>query len=258
MLILRSLAFNVLFYAVLIGLMILGLPLLVFGPGTIKELARVWARVSLWLLRVVCGTRVEFRGLDNIPPGPCIVAAKHQSAWDVFALTVPFPAFTFVLKRELTWIPLFGWYLLRGGQIAINRAKGRAALTEAAAKGRGVLGRGHQLFIFPEGTRRPPGAPPLYKYGAAYIYANNAVPCVPVALNSGLFWPRRRFIRRPGTVVVEVLPPIAPGLTAAKFLPVLQSRLEEACDRLNAEAVGRDPRLTAAMTGPEAAPLGAG
>ena len=247
MVFLRSIVFNVLFYAALIGLMILGLPLLAFGPGRIKRLAAVWGHVSLWLLRVVCGTRVEFRGLENIPRGACLVAPKHQSVWEVFALTTVFPDFTFVLKRELTWIPLFGWYLSRGGQIAIDRSNGRAALVQAARKAKGVLASGHQLFLFPEGTRRPPGAPPQYKLGVAHIYAANDVPCVPVALNSGLFWPRRRLIRRPGTIVVEVLPAIAPGLSAAEFLPLLQSRVEAACDRINAEAVDRHASLDCSL-----------
>lgn len=243
MLILRSLLFNLLFYAALILLMSAGLPLLVFGTARVKWLASLWGHQSLWLLRVVCGTRIEVRGAEHIPSGACIVAPKHQSVWEVFALTTVFPDFTFVLKRELTWIPLFGWYLVRSGQIAVDRSKGRAALAQAARKGKAVLAGGHQLLLFPEGTRRPPGAPPDYKPGVAFIYAQNAVPCVPVALNSGLFWPRRRFIRRPGTIVVDILPPIAPGLRAAEFLPLLQARVEAACERLNAEATNRDPDL---------------
>ncbi len=247
MVVLRSLVFNVLFYAALIALMVLGLPILFCGPTRVRHMATLWGRQSLWLVRVVCGMRIEVRGLENVPPGGCIVAPKHQSIWEVFALTTVFPDFTFVLKRELTLIPLFGWYLVRSGQIAVDRAKGRAALTQAARKGREVLGNGKQLVLFPEGTRRLLGAPPDYKVGVAYIYAVNAVPCVPVALNSGLFWPRHGFIRRPGTIVVDILPAIPPGLRAAEFLPLLRDRVEAACDRLNAEAMDRDPDLARAV-----------
>lgn len=255
MLVLRSLLFNVLFYVVLIVIMILLLPMVVFGPDTVKAAARVWGRASLWLLRVVCGIRVEFRGRENIPPGAILVAAKHQSIWEVFALITVFENFTYVLKRELTWIPLFGWYLLRSGQIAIDRSRGRAALAEVTRKGRVVAAEGRQLFIFPEGTRRPPAAPPSYKFGVAYVYADLKVPCVPVALDSGLFWQRRSFLRRPGTIVVDILPPIPPGLPTSDFLPLLQDRIETATNRLIAEALAKDPRLRAALapSGPAAA-----
>lgn len=247
MLVLRSLVFNVLFYVVLIGIMLLMLPTVFLGPDSVKASARLWGRASLWLLRVVCGIRVEFRGLHNIPPGACIVAPKHQSIWEVFALITVFQDFTYVLKRELTFIPLFGWYLMRSHQIAIDRTKGRAALSQVVRQARTILGEGHQLFIFPEGTRRPIGAPPSYKFGAAYVYAENDVPCVPVALNSGLFWPRRSFLRRPGTVVVDIMPPIAPGLSASAALRLLEDQIEAASDRLNAEALAKDPRLRAAF-----------
>lgn len=249
MLILRSLIYNVLFYVILIVIMIALLPALLLGPPFVRAAARVWGRASLWLLRVVCGTRLEVRGRENIPDGGIIVASKHQSFWEVFALITVFQDFTYVLKRELTWIPLFGWYLSRGAQIAINRSHGRAALAEVSRKAKGVIAEGRQLFIFPEGTRRPPGAPPAYKFGVAFIYNDLKVPCVPVALNAGLFWPRRRFLRRPGTIVIDILPAIPPGLSVAAFLPLLQERIEAASDRLLEEAVASDPRLRAAVTG---------
>jgi 1-acyl-sn-glycerol-3-phosphate acyltransferase len=252
MLVLRSLVFNFLFYVVLVAIMAVLLPTVLLGPDKVKAAARVWGRASLWLLRVVCGTRVEFRGLENIPAdGGFIVAAKHQSVWEVFALITVFKDFTYVLKRELTYIPLFGWYIARGRQIPIDRSKGRAALAEVARKARVILAEHRQLFIFPEGTRRPPGAPPDYKYGAAFVYADTKVPCVPVALNSGLFWPRRSFLRRPGTIVVEIMPPIAPGLSTTAFLRLLQDKIETASDRLLEEAIANDPRLAAGvMRGP--------
>lgn len=249
MLVLRSTLFNVLFYLNLLALMVLGLPGLVRGrQGVMRQSAR-WGRSSLWLLRVICGMDVEFRGLHHVPHGAMIVAAKHQSFWEVFAFLTIFPDFTYVLKRELARIPLFGLYAKCGEQIAIDRARGRAALAQVSQQARKVLADGRQLLIFPEGTRRPPGAEPQYKFGVAFIYTETGALCLPVALNSGLFWPRRSFLRRPGTVLVEFLEPIRPGLDKAAFLKDLETRIEEASTRLMAESVGRDPRLTPRASG---------
>ena len=243
MLVLRSVIFNVLFYLNLLALMVLGLPWLSRGRSAVMLQSGRWGRSSLWLLRVVCGLHVEFRGLHHVPKGGLIVASKHQSFWEVFAFLTIFPDFTYVLKGELARIPLFGLYAKAGQQIAIDRARGRAALAQVSEQARGVLADGRQLLIFPEGTRRPPGAPPQYKFGVAHIYGETGARCLPVALNSGLFWPRRSFIRRPGTVLVEFLEPIEPGLDRASFSRELESRIEIATARLTAEAVGRDPSL---------------
>lgn len=243
MLALRSLIFNLLFYINLFAALVVGLPTLLFGRKAIFGVAHYWARSSLLLARVICGIRFEARGLDAIPQGALIVAAKHQSIWETFVLTLYFKDFSFVLKRELTWIPFFGWYLLRSQQIAINRAKGSSALSQVSAAAQKLFADGRQLFIFPEGTRRAAGAPPAYKYGVAHIYANANVPCLPVALNSGLFWPRRSFIRRPGVIVLSVLPEIAPGLSAREFLAVLSQRIEDETNKLNQEAIVIDPSL---------------
>lgn len=247
MLILRSALFNVLFYLVLIGLMLVGLPTLFCGRHAVFWLARLWGRASLWLLDEICGMRVEFRGIENIPSGGTIVAPKHQSIWETFALLAFFPDFAFILKRELKLIPVFGWYLARAEQIAINRSDGRTALTQATEGARALLRQGRQVLIFPEGTRRPVGATPVYKFGVAHIYAECGAPCLPVALNSGLFWPRRSFVRRPGTVLVEFLAPIAPGLGKEEFFTELQGRLETATKSLIAELIARDPRLSQAL-----------
>ena len=192
---------------------------------------------------MICGLDVEFRGIENIPKGGFILAPKHQSVWETFAMLLFVPDFTYILKRELTWIPLFGWYITRAEQIAIDRARGTSALSQATQRSREALAQGRQILIFPEGTRRPAGAPPLYKYGVANIYGECQVPCVPVALNSGLFWPRRRFLRRPGKVLVEFLEPIQPGLDKHPFLKLLQERLEAASNRLIAESLALDPTL---------------
>jgi len=243
MLFARSLVFNILFYATLAFLMIFGLPCLVAGRRGVFFLARLWANASNWLLRHICGLSAEYRGVANIPEGGFIFAPKHQSAWETFSL-IPFAKdFSFILKRELTWVPIFGWYLSRGEQIAINRATGGSALSEATRRSLEAISQGRQIFIFPEGTRRPAGSPPLYKFGVAKIYAETRASCVPVALNSGLFWPRRTILRRPGTILVEFLEAIPPGLPRDEFLRVLSERLESATNRLIEESIAKDPSL---------------
>ncbi|MGU3361387.1 lysophospholipid acyltransferase family protein [Methylobacterium sp. M6A4_1b] len=251
MLLVRSLAFNLAFYAATTLIAIGGLPTLVSRRGVIR-LAQFWGRVTLWLLRVVGGITVEFRGVATIPPGPLLVAAKHQSALETLALVTAFPDFAYILKRELLWIPLIGWFLSRSGMVAIDRSKGAramAAMNEAAAQ---AIRDGRQLIIFPEGTRRPPGAAPAYKLGITHLYAALGVPCLPVALNTGLHWPRRSLVRRPGTSVIEFLAPIPPGLDRTRFLEVVQGRIETASDALL--AAGRSELAAAGHAVPEAAP----
>lgn len=245
MLALRSALFNVLFYGLLIALMLAGLPTMLFGRHAVLRLSNAWGMGSLWLLRTVCGTRVEFRGLDNIPAEPCIVASKHQSFVEIIAFCSLFRDFSFVFKRELTRIPLFGWYLSASRQIAVDRTQGRGALTEVSRRAAAVLRQGRKLLIFPEGTRRPPDAPADYKSGIAFIYSETGAPCLPVAINSGLFWPRRSFRRRPGAIVIAFLPVIPPGLPRQDFQDRMRSAIEAASRALMAEAVEADPRLAA-------------
>jgi 1-acyl-sn-glycerol-3-phosphate acyltransferase len=240
---LRSFAFNILFYATLIVLMILGLPSVLMGRRAVFFMGRLWGACSLWLLKHICGLTIEFRGLENIPKGGYIIAAKHQSFLETFSLLKHAPDFAYILKHELMYIPFFGWYLWGAEQIGIDRARGKNALSVLNERATAVLRAGRQIFIFPEGTRRPPAAPPQYKYGVAYLYADSGAPCLPVALNTGLYWGRRGFQRRPGVAIIEYLPPIAPGLDRETFLSKLQEAIEAACARLNAEAVARDSSL---------------
>lgn len=238
MLVFRSYLFNTLFYAnTVIMLIVIGIPALLLPGRATVWMAITWARISLWLMRVIVGTRYEVTGLDNIPAGGIIVAAKHQSFWETFALLTVFTDPVYILKRELTWIPFFGWALLKSRMIPVDRgAKGRA-LAQITRRAHVELGqRRRQLIIFPEGTRRPPGAEPAYKFGVAHLYAELSVPCVPVALNSGLYWPRRKAIRRPGTVRISILPPILPGMDKVSFHTELQRRIEPECNRLLALA----------------------
>jgi 1-acyl-sn-glycerol-3-phosphate acyltransferase len=243
----RSLIFNTLFYLNLVVLMIVGLPTMLFGRRAVFALARLWGAISVWLLEMICGLRLEYRGVENIPPGAILIAVKHQSFLETFALLKYAPDFAIILKRQLTYVPLFGLYLIVSQQIAIDRGRGRQALQQIAAAAKPVFAAGRQVFIYPEGTRRLPGAPPMYKQGVAALYAATEVPCLPVAVNTGLFWRRRGFLRRPGVAVIEYLPAIAPGLDRAAFIKRLQSTIETACEGLNAEAVDKDPSLAAVV-----------
>lgn len=235
MLFVRSILYNALFYLNLGILLIVAIPTIAMPRRAVLGMAKLWGRTSVWLLRAVCGTRVEFRGVEKIPQGPLIVAAKHQSTWETFALLKLFDEPTFIVKRELMWIPVFGWCMWRGGMIPVDRGAGSQALMDMTRRARSEIRSGRQLFIFPEGTRRAAGAEPRYKFGVAHLYAEIGVPCVPVALNSGLFWPRRSFWRYPGTIVVEFLDPIPPGLAKDAFFARLQDDIETATARLIAE-----------------------
>ena len=235
----RSLLFNALFYLNLTVRMIVALPTFALPYAFLLRVLRAYARSSLWLLRTVCGVTVEWRGREKFPTGAYIVACKHQSVWETFALFMLLPDPTYVLKRELMWIPLFGWLATKARMIPINRSSQAKALARMTVAARAEIARSRQIVIFPEGTRRPPGAEPRYLPGVAYLYAETGLPCVPIALNSGLFWPRRSLRRYPGTVLVEVLDPIPPGLDKRAFLKRLQTVLEEATARLVQEAVIR-------------------
>jgi 1-acyl-sn-glycerol-3-phosphate acyltransferase len=231
-LIIRSLVFNVLFYLNLLVLVIAALPTLVMPRRAILAIAKFWARTNIWLLRAICGITVEYRGLDKIPRGPLIIASKHQSTWETFALLPLVSDPVYIMKRELMWIPFFGWHTWKAGMIGIDRSKGPQALAGMNACARRELANNRQIIIFPEGTRRPPGAEPHYRYGVMHLYMETGVTCVPIALNSGLFWPLRSLRRYPGTIRVEVLDPIEPGLDKAEFFVLLQREIEAATGRL--------------------------
>jgi 1-acyl-sn-glycerol-3-phosphate acyltransferase len=248
---LRSLIYNMLFYVLLAFWVIVGIPTYLMPRSAIMSVARYWARSSIWLLRVICNIKVEYRGLEKIPKGPLIVASKHQSMWETFALLQFFDQPLFIVKRELKWIPLFGWYLIKSDMIAVNRgAGGRSLLTMARRAGEQVR-RGRQLIIFPEGTRTAVGAPPRYKAGVAQIYVDCGVTCLPVALNSGLFWPRRTFMRYPGTLVVEFLDPLPPSMSRDEFTARVSSVIEEATNRLVEAARREQAQLFGRVPGPE-------
>jgi len=236
----RAFLFNVIFYVTTVLFLGLGSPLL-FGPRSWAMAAlALHARTELWLLKTIVGTKLEVRGREKLPNGACLVASKHQSAWETFALIPLFRDPAYLMKRELFYVPFHGWFSYKFKMIPVDRDKGPTALRRmlAQAKTRAAVGR--EIVIFPEGTRRAPGAPPDYKTGVFLLYEALQIPCVPVALNSGLFWPRRSFKRYPGTIVVEFLDPIPPGLPKREFLPRLQETIEIASNRLIAEAGGTE------------------
>ena len=233
---LRSLLFAFVFYVNTALFLVLGAPLLL-GPRRWAMMGlEAHARASMFWQRLIVGTDCEVRGLDNLPKGPALIAAKHQSAWDTFGLVPLFRDPAIVMKAELGWIPFYGWFSHKFEHLFIERERGPAALRALIAGARSRLAEGRDVVIFPEGTRRPPGAEPDYKPGVVALYEALDVPCVPVALNSGLFWPRRSLVRYPGTIVVEILEPIPPGLLRTEFRYELQHRIEEASDRLLREA----------------------
>jgi len=238
----RSVLFNLAFYLVMIVALVVCLPALLLPRGVAWVLTGLFARTMIGLHRVIAGVRLEIRGRGNVPPGGCLIAAKHQSMWETIALLPVFDRPAVILKRELLMIPLFGWFAAKLGMIPVARGQGTAALRDLTARTHLALAEGRPVIIFPEGTRREPGAPPQYKQGVAFLYRDLGVPCVPLALNSGLFWPRRAFVRHPGRLIVDILPPIPPGLPIRPFLARLVGEIEPAADRLIVEAAA-DPNL---------------
>lgn len=243
----HSLLFNVLFYVTTTLFVVIGSPLL-FAPRSWAMAAlKLHARFELFLLRAIVGTKTEVRGRENIPEGPCLVASKHQSAWETFALIPIFRDPALLMKRELFWIPFHGWFSYKFEMIAVDRDRGPTALRRMLREARKRIDDRREIIIFPEGTRRPAGAPPDYKTGIVLLYDALGVPCIPVALNSGLFWPRRSMLRRPGTIVVEILDPIPPGLPKGEFLRRLETAIEGASNRLLVEAGAPEPAGASAV-----------
>lgn len=235
MIYIRSAIFNFIFYLNLILFLVLGSGFF-FTPRkwSIRAL-QAWASLSLMLLRVLAGIRMEVRGRENIPPGPCLVAGKHQSFWETFAILPLFDDPAMVLKKELSYIPFFGWFIHKFRMIPVERTAGSQALRLMLSRAEREIEAGRQVVIMPEGTRRGPDDLPAYKPGAMALYGRLGVPCVPFALNSGLFWPRRKFIRRPGTIVISFLPAISPGLDRKAFQQRLESVIESETASLVAE-----------------------
>jgi 1-acyl-sn-glycerol-3-phosphate acyltransferase len=236
---LRSLIFQVLFYLWTALCAFLGLPFMLTPRLWMMRFGTEWSRVSLRLLRLSAGLDHEVRGREHLPPGPALIAMKHQSAWDTFAVPVLFPLAAMVIKRELGYVPFYGWYALKAGMIPIDRKGRGAALLAMVAACKAALAQQRSIVIFPEGTRSAVGAKVRYQPGVAALYAALDVPIVPVAVNSGVFWGRRAFVKRPGRIIVEILPAIAPGGERRAALRAVEAQIEAATARLVAEAAGK-------------------
>lgn len=229
----RSLVFNSLFW-LWTGLLALAVaPAAPFmSPGAMRRYAAFWMRGLHKLLKLVVGLDLRIEGLEHLPAGPCIIASKHQSSFETLVFHTIRPELVIGLKEELMRIPLFGWYLRIAQNIAIDRGGAAKAMRSLIKGAELAVSRGLSILIFPEGHRRPPGAEPDYKPGVAALYMALDVPVVPVALDSGRFWPRRSFTKRPGTITVQLLEPIAPGLDRRRFMRLLEERTESACTAL--------------------------
>lgn len=232
----RSLIFVAIFYLNTAVFLLAGSPLLLAPRSWAMAGLRAHAHASLFWMRLIVGTKMKVRGLENLPAGPALIAAKHQSAWDTFALIPLFRDPAMIMKAELGAIPFYGWFSRKFEHILVKRDKAASALRQMIRQARERAQQNRDIVIFPEGTRRAPGAPPDYKSGVLALYEGLERPCVPVALNSGLFWPRDSFTKRAGTIVVEILEPIPAGLPRAEFRRRLIEKIETASERLQREA----------------------
>ena len=247
----RSFVFNMFFFVWTALAVLVMAVLLPFPRRAMASIVDLWAWVLNGGLKVLVGLDFEVRGRENIIDGPAIYAAKHQSAWDTYVYFLILKDPCYILKKELLSIPVWGWCAIKYGAVAVDREGGGAALKKMLKEVANRIERGFNVVIFPEGTRTPPGSRQPYHPGVAAIYGKSDVPVVPVALNSGLFWGRRSFAKRAGTITVEFLPPIEKGLRRRQFMDVLETSVETASDRLIAEAVDRDPRLKSALVIPD-------
>ena len=224
----RSALFMLWFVAVSTVLSIIFCPVLILPRASCVWLARIWARATLWGLKLFAG--IDMRVTGPVAEGGVLVAAKHMSMWDTLALYLVLKDPAIVLKRELLYIPFYGWFLWKATAIAIDRGAGASALRKMTNEAKKVIAAGRPILIFPEGTRKKPGAPPDYKPGVAAIYGLLGVSCVPVALDSGRYW--SGFWKYPGTITLAFLEAIPPGLKRAAFMETLEARIETVTNAL--------------------------
>jgi 1-acyl-sn-glycerol-3-phosphate acyltransferase len=234
---LRALAFNIAFYGVTLLLGLAGLPFLLAPRRWVMWFGRFWPRCVLGLLKAIVGLDGEIRGREHLPPGPCLIAMKHQSTWDTLILPVLLGDPAVVMKRELLFVPFYGWYAARAGSIFVDRKGGPGALRRMVAAARRAAAIGRPVVIFPEGTRTAPGRRLTYQPGVAAMYQALGVPLVPAAVNSGLYWGRRSFVKRPGRIVLAFLEPIPPGLPRRQMMQELETRIEDTTAALEREAL---------------------
>lgn len=240
---LRALLFNLAFWVDTAFWGVVGLPFLLTPRRTAMRFGRFWAQSVLALLKLIVGLDGEIRGRGNIPAGGCLIAMKHQSAWDTLILPPLLGDPAVVIKRELQYVPFYGWYATRAGSIFIDRKGGAAALRRMVAAARQAVTAGRPVVIFPQGTRTAPGEIAPYQPGVAALYRELGVPLVPAAVNSGLFWGRRAFVKRRGRITLEFLEPIPPGLPRREVMAALETRIEAATAALEREAGFSRPPL---------------
>jgi 1-acyl-sn-glycerol-3-phosphate acyltransferase len=236
MIFIRSSFFNIWFFGVSILsilLLVLTLPL---PRAFLNKGLKAWMLLIMGGMKVLVGLSYEVRGRENIPVGPALYSSKHQSAWDTGIFFLLLEDASYVLKKELLSVPLYGWLLKKDKMVVIDRDGGGSALKQMVRDCQAIIEDGRQLVIFPEGTRSQPGAKLPYHPGIAAVYKQAGVPVIPVALNSGLFWGRRSFAKKPGKIIIEFLPPLPPGMDRKTFIVELESRVEEASNRLISEA----------------------
>lgn len=232
---LRSLLFFIFFplWTLLVGAVCS--PLLLFPDHIVAWVSRFWSAGVLTGLKWICNIRTDIRGIENVPKGPVIFVPKHQSAWETLVFYRLFKYPCYVLRKELLKLPVFGSYIKKSWNIVIDREGSVSALKQLVADTENRLARGLSVIIFPEGTRVKPGDKGSYQPGVAALYTKLEVPVVPVALNSGLYWGKNAFLKRPGTIILEFLPLIQPGLKRPEFMAELESRIETGTNRLVAE-----------------------
>jgi 1-acyl-sn-glycerol-3-phosphate acyltransferase len=238
---LRAFLFNIAFFGVTALLGVAALPLLLAPRRVVMEFGRFWARCVLVLAKAIVGLDGEIRGLEHLPRGACLIAMKHQSAWDALILPIVLGDPAVVIKRELLWLPFYGWYAGGAGSIAIDRRGGAGALRRMVAAAQRAVAAARPIVIFPEGTRTAPGQRLTYQPGVAALYQALAIPLVPAAVNSGLYWGRRSFVKRPGRIVLAFLEPIPPGLPRRQVMGELETRIEAETAALEREGLARYP-----------------
>lgn len=230
---LRSFLFLIWFILATVFTHLVFLPALVMNWRAATVAARTWGNLVLWGLRVFCGLGYEVRGNIAAARAPVLVAAKHYSMWETIVMMALLPEPAMVMKATLFKLPFYGWYSAKAQMISVDRHGRASALKKMVQDSKRALASGRPIVIFPEGTRKRPDDPPGYKPGVAALYTQLGVTCIPVALNSGVFW--TGFLKYPGIIVVEFLETIPPGLRAREFLTLLQDRIEAASGRLVAE-----------------------
>lgn len=244
MIYIKSFLFNIICYTnILLG----SIASILLRPISQKLVVRVWGncfqKMTAWWLKIICGLKIEIRGAENLPESGAIFASKHQSAMETYFLVSHIKNSNYILKKELTRIPIFGWAIKAYGCVAIDRSKGTKSMKQMLAEAKKSLESGRNFVIFPEGTRTKPGQITEYKPGITFLYQNLNVPVIPVALNTGLFWAKNSFLRHKGKVIIEFLEPMEPNMDKKEFIKELQKRIEDKCEELNKEGIESNPEV---------------